>query len=675
MEVGRIIGKTSTHSFDFAASAQVKKWDYVCAEHKEEGKILAQIRELEKGHELIAKCKIIGRRTARGFLRKPRSPLEPGSKVHAAEDDFIVETLGLAKRGLYIGLLEGKPSVKTYLDPERLLTRHIAVIAKSGAGKSYATGVLIEELADLKFPMLIIDPHGEYSSLAYENKFERDMEQFQTYEIKPKSYKDQIKQFAINTKVNPEAEQLRLPIPTAPHEFVQIFPIKLSNAQKSLLYSILNQIRQEKAKFDFEDLIAYANFTESGAKWGLISAIESLLATGLFSISPTPVNELIKPGQITIINLKGASPELQEIAVAVLCLRLFESRKLDRIPPFFLILEEAHNFAPERGFGETRSSRILRTIASEGRKFGLGLCVISQRPARLDKNILSQCTSQLILQVTNPNDLRAIASSFEGLDAESEREIASLPVGKALLIGGADYPTFVDIRVRKSAHGGRAQITFEHEESDVQKIYAFEPTISKKDILLMEPDVQSATLMLYPIWAVYCSKDGQNFYLIFDGKQLALLHLDQNLKRILLPKLDSLSPMQRSVLDAILAGARTPAEIMLKSGLTLSEAAGIVESLRKASLVKKEGNKIILNEAISALADLKKFSFPVRARHLDLPGEKGEHKISEDEVRKTLERLGIKVENILRGWLPLWQVRTTEGQFIRDALSWTEFKV
>jgi len=67
-----------------------------------------------------------------------------------------------------------------------------------------------------------------------------------------------------------------------------------------------------------------------------------------------------------------------------------------------MVIEEAHNYCPERNFGEKKSSKILRTIASEGRKFGLGLCVVSQRPARLDKSVLSQCSTQIIMKQQIP---------------------------------------------------------------------------------------------------------------------------------------------------------------------------------------------------------------------------------------------------------------------------------
>ena len=80
---------------------------------------------------------------------------------------------------------------------------------------------------------------------------------------------------------------------------------------------------------------------------------------------------------------------------------------------------------------------------SEGRKFGLGVCLISQRPSRVEKNALSQVNTQIILKVTNPNDVKSISSSVEGITSETEKEIKNIPIGTALVTGVVDTPIFV----------------------------------------------------------------------------------------------------------------------------------------------------------------------------------------------------------------------------------------
>ena len=131
----------------------------------------------------------------------------------------------------------------------------------------------------------------------------------------------------------------------------------------------------------------------------------------------------------------------------------FEMRKKDIVPPMMMVVEEAHNYCPQ---GTTvLSSKPLATIASEGRKFGLGLMVISQRPAKIDKNVLSQCGTQIILKVTNPNDVKAIAQSIEGLTNGMTDEIQTMPIGMAMIVGaGIESPLLVEVRPRESRHGG-----------------------------------------------------------------------------------------------------------------------------------------------------------------------------------------------------------------------------
>jgi hypothetical protein len=140
---------------------------------------------------------------------------------------------------------------------------------------------------------------------------------------------------------------------------------------------------------------------------------------------------------------------------------LFKDRKAGKISPFLFIVEEAHNYCPEHGVGRAVSSSILRTVASEGRKFGMGLCVVSQRPAKIDKNIISQCNTNIILKVTNPNDLKAIISSVEGLTSQTYDEIQRLPIGVALISGASiQIPILVEIRTRETDHGGKSVTVF-----------------------------------------------------------------------------------------------------------------------------------------------------------------------------------------------------------------------
>ncbi|MBC8500522.1 MAG: ATP-binding protein [Nanoarchaeota archaeon] len=519
MILGQIVGKVTPTNFSFKLEKETKKFEYIQVYHGVYDYVLCQIVELERTKDgTIAKCKTIGYQDKDGKVKQIRIPFEPGAEVLESDDEFIKRIISLEDegKGAYIGKLEGK-DINVYLDLKKLLTKHCAVLAKSGAGKSYTVGVLIEEILDKKIPLLIIDPHGEYSKMRFENT--DDKEKLEKFGLKPQGY--EVKEYG-DPEVNEGVIPLKLTKDITNSELIHLLPAKLSSTQVGVLYSALKNIDE----LNFNQLLLELEKDESAAKWTIINVIEYLSNLNIFSDSPTPYSELISPGNCSIINVKGMPPDIQEIIVYKLCKDLFELRKKNELPPFFLVLEEAHNFCPERSFGEAKSSKILRTIASEGRKFGLGFCVISQRPARVDKSVLSQCTTQMIMKVTNPNDLKAISNSVEGITAESESEIQNLPVGTALVSGVVDIPLFVNIRPRKSMHGGEAVNILDEEERDViEDLKSFEkrdlipvikPRTTVKDIKLMSDKEVKVKVKLIPAALVTCTDKEGDFNVLIE---------------------------------------------------------------------------------------------------------------------------------------------------------------
>ena len=123
---------------------------------------------------------------------------------------------------------------------------------------------------------------------------------------------------------------------------------------------------------------------------------------------------------------------------------------MEQIPPFLLIVEEAHQFCPEAAISKALTKHIIETIAREGRKFMACLCLISQRPKRLSTTALSQSNSKMILNIKNPYDLKHLMDSSEVITKEYANMISSLGVGEMLLMGNAvNYPIFIDVRERK----------------------------------------------------------------------------------------------------------------------------------------------------------------------------------------------------------------------------------
>ncbi|MCK4996056.1 MAG: ATP-binding protein, partial [Thermoplasmatales archaeon] len=478
--VGYIYGDVGSTDFKFAVNGQnLRKFDYIFAPHKE-GNMLAQVLDIRQHSDLrfedatglmaseerptikaslSAHADVIGYRDKKGLLQSPRSPFSAGAAILRADEQLIRHVLGLNasnENGAYIGLLKGH-NLKVFLNVDALVQKHISILAKTGGGKSYACGVLIEEFLKQKIPMVIIDTHGEYHSLSEPNKSRKDQKNMERFGIKKHGYESQINEYS------PMGSRGRIKhitlngVNLEAREIIDLLSAKLSGPQIGVLYQAVKEIKEYKKLWNLRDIIEAVNRSKSNARWNVIASLESLDSIGVFSENGTPTSELVVKGKCSTINMKGVPPDVQDVVVARLTKELFDDRKAGKVQPFLMVVEEAHNYCPERGFGTAVSSSILRTVASEGRKFGMGLCIVSQRPAKVDKNIISQCNTNIILKVTNPNDLKAITASVEGLTSKTCDEIQRLPIGVALVSGaGLQMPIMAEIRTRETNHGGKS---------------------------------------------------------------------------------------------------------------------------------------------------------------------------------------------------------------------------
>jgi hypothetical protein len=173
------------------------------------------------------------------------------------------------------------------------------------------------------------------------------------------------------------------------------------------------------------------------------------------------------PGQCTVIQLNEVDQREQQVIVATLLRRTYQARvdtvkaKAGRgdktyIPyPVFCLLEEAHNFAPANA--DVVSSDVLKTVLGEGRKFGVSIGLISQRPGKLDADVLSQCMTQCIMRITNPIDQARIAESVESVGRDLLRELPSLSKGQVIVSGASvNTPVLLRVRRRLTTHGGES---------------------------------------------------------------------------------------------------------------------------------------------------------------------------------------------------------------------------
>ena len=665
MMLGNISGSVTTKNFSFRAEARVKKMQYIAIKDFEGKWILAYVDSITKyPNRTMAKAKVIGYRDSRGFLKSLTVPFEPDTPIYTADDELIKQTIGLKDDGLYLGLLGGY-KIPVTLPAKHLLTKHVAVLAKTGTGKSYAAGVVLEELAEKNVPVVIIDPHGEYKTLAYENKRENEINQMETFGIKPKAYKKQVEIFDMGLR-NP----IKLDSKLSPDEIFEMLPTKISSSQKGLLYSAIKNL--EGRDYTLRDVIDEVELIESNVRWNLISLLEVLEKTKLFSSNPTKVTDLVKKGRISIIDLKEATPDIQQIVALKLIKELFMAKKHGKIPEFFIVIEEAHNFCPERGLGEVASSKILRTIASEGRKFGVGLCIITQRPAKVDKNVLSQCSTQIILKVTNPNDIKAIMDSVEGVEFGMRDEIKDLPIGVAMVVGATEQPLFVDIRIRRSEHGGEAIKAIEGIAAPEERILLLAPKFGEDAVKKSFKGIDAIKLLNYPMWQAFGNYNGNEAEFYVDGVtgEVAFENKDAIDYSKGIRSLLGMAPSQRGILLYLVKNKYATIE-------KISNDLKILLSTAKESLRQLAAKKLITSDGymFKSAFDL---NVPMNPRLLKidhkvvekgLEGEKMDFMVSPDFVHKIGEIWDMKILEVKPVYYPYWLVTHKNTKYLINGLN------
>lgn len=371
---------------------------------------------------------------------------------------------------LRIGSLIGRTDVEVSLSARHIVSRHLAILAMTGGGKTVAARRIIRELIDLKYPLVIFDPHGDYLGL---------------FEKKDRFSGSDIQIFYPALRVRPDNVSIV-------NELIEKMGRKLTDAQLQFFSYLLNTTDAgtgEDAATYIQRLIDHADnvANRKRSKDSLpdelaetrpmtINAVSRSLRFVLnnlkqmasnnaklrdrgrfkryeFTEMPDPSDapdEIVRPGKVSIFYLAGYDHLNQSAIVSIVLEALFSHRSTlsDIVAPFQAVVEEAHNFIPSRreGTDDTPSLATIRKVITEGRKFGTGLVLISQRPSRLDETTLAQCNSFLVLRLVNPNDKRFVRSVMENLSEEDANILQTFGPGQGIVSGQAvRFPLLVKV--------------------------------------------------------------------------------------------------------------------------------------------------------------------------------------------------------------------------------------
>ena len=410
----------------------------------------------------------------------PRIPPNPGDPIYLASSETLSHTLSSKKTAdtgsAHIGsLLTREPGeVPIVLSIKEVVSTHLAILASTGSGKSYTAGVLVEELMSPhnRASVLIVDPHGEYHTMSsiQGNQAFKGLDGYQP-EVKIFT-PDKIK-VRFSTLTEADVKYL-LPEGTSD---------KMLHFLRQAFRSLQDRLKAEGKRdylYGYHDLRdevqkqQYGKDDKDSGDGGNISSIQGLLwrldsrfdrADGIFHPHEhLELQDLFRPGRCTILQLSDIEQPEQQVIVGTLLRRVNKARVMTTRGeatsgenfldyPVFTLLEEAHRFAPAGA--SVVSTNILKQILSEGRKFGVGIGLITQRPGKLDQDVLSQCMTQIIMRIVNPIDQQTVAQSVEGTGRAMLAELPSLTKGQAIISGvGINTPVMCRIRPRLTAHGG-----------------------------------------------------------------------------------------------------------------------------------------------------------------------------------------------------------------------------
>ena len=554
--VGTLVGESTSKEFRLAVAHEtIREQDIIAVDatlnttdensQPENLRVWAKVQRIERinplfpveaGHELAetrtdpmdtvlslsrevvsAVCQVLGAESlgsnGTGKLDTLRYPPKPATSAYRPDSEDLARVLiGDLKENqisaMDIATLSNRPNVDVKVDGHSIVTRHLAILAMTGAGKSWAARRIIEELARKNYPMVVFDPHGDYSGLAdiqwLQNRVNRYYATLPIFEQDA----DIVAQIVNNLgyDLTPTMETLFSDLFDATKNFyeaegterinwlagrlsndrIRQYDIKLdlwliANIADAAARSIRDARDENREDFEYLRQVCWNNLPESTNPMTLegiykrtrraasqLRRMETVNQEIARNAQPMPQNreKLVDDGKISIVSLAGYTGDFQATIYSIIAEELFEAKVTKKLEwPFLLLLEEAHNFVPGRATSpaEQQSIAITKQIAQEGRKFGVGLVVISQRPSRLDETALSQCNSYVIMRMVNPADQNFVRRVVESLGEEETRLLSDLDVGEGLLSGQmVNFPVLVRMKPPESQGEREETNVFEH---------------------------------------------------------------------------------------------------------------------------------------------------------------------------------------------------------------------
>lgn len=405
----------------------------------------------------------------RGVARYPTT----GAEVHAVGSADIAKMFDrFQSKGLAVGTLASHPSLKVCLDPTNLFGRHFAILGQTGSGKSWTLASLVQKTVAVmpKAHIIILDLHGEYcwkredgsrhyafADAIVRHVDARDLEipyWLMTYAELCDLLIDRTEQAAHNQTAffRDTLRQLREKEKT-PLGLVRV-------TVDTPVYFSLDEL-VEAVEDKNQEMVPGATRPKQGDMFGEFDRFLVRLASKMndvrydFLLKPkvrttsASLSGLLRDfvglgtpkAAVTVVDLSSVPFDVRPTVAAQVGRLAFEFNYWNpeyREFPILLMCEEAHAYIPRDRDSQFEGSRkSMERIAKEGRKYGVGLAIVSQRPHEVSETVLAQCGTFICLRITNPDDQAYLKKLVPESEGDLVSVLAGLGRGEALVLGEA----------------------------------------------------------------------------------------------------------------------------------------------------------------------------------------------------------------------------------------------
>jgi len=396
---------------------------------------------------------------------------DPVSLISNQELRTIYAPKGLDQ--INIGTLQQDPSVTAYVDVEEMLSKHFAVLGSTGVGKSSGVSLLLNEILKVRpqLRLFLLDVHNEYGRCFGERALV----------VNPRNLKlpfwlfnfEEIVDvlFGGRPGVPEELEILTEVIPLAKTVYTQYsntdrlglkrLDTKSSNYTADTpvpyrLVDLINLIDERMGKLEnrssritYHKLISRIETVRNDPRYAFMFDNANVGGDTMAEVVSHLFRLPAHGRPMTVMQLAGFPAEVVDSVVSVLCRMAFDfGLWSDGISPLLFVCEEAHRYASADrsiGFGPTRKA--VSRIAKEGRKYGVYLGLVTQRPAELDATIISQCSTLFTMRLANDRDQSLLRSAVSDAAANLLSFVPSLGTREVLAFGeGVALPTRLRFR-------------------------------------------------------------------------------------------------------------------------------------------------------------------------------------------------------------------------------------